>query len=195
MNGPIDALVSELLQQTRSIARDVLRREGVRLRTATVTSTDPLQIQYDGETTASVVPPRRAVVVSLGDRVVVAKSRGQATILGVLGEPKWVRVQLEPGLNYPGHGFYLSIKRDGARRYLRGRVGKTSGNFEPGDTLVAKLEPQDLPTQATGGLGNVASFASPGYARLELQADGSLFAAPNKTTGWIGFDSITWDVY
>ena len=81
----MDALITELLQQVRGIARDVLQREGVRLRTATVTATDPLRITYDGEDTPSVVPPRRAAVVALGDRVVVAKSRGQATILGVLG--------------------------------------------------------------------------------------------------------------
>ncbi|WP_226850618.1 right-handed parallel beta-helix repeat-containing protein [Brachybacterium tyrofermentans] len=81
----MDALIGEVLQQVRGIARDVLQREGVRLRTATVTQTDPVRITYDGEDDASVVPPRRAAVVALGDRVVVAKSRGQATILGVLG--------------------------------------------------------------------------------------------------------------
>lgn len=190
----MDALIAEVLGQSRAIARDVLRREGTRMRTATVASDTPLRIAYDGETEASVVAPRTVVQVATGDRVVVVKAHGQATIIGVLGRPGWERVQLEPGLNYPGHGFDLSIKRAGTRRYLRGRVGKTSGSFEPGDTVVAFLEPQDLPTQVTGGFGNVSSFASPGYARLELQLDGSLRAAPNKTTGWIGFDNMTWDV-
>lgn len=111
MSGPIDALVSELLLQARSIARDVLQREGVRLRTATVTSTSPLRIQYDGEDASSVVPPRRAAVVVLGDRVVVAKSRGQATVLGVLGAaggPSWNTIPVPSGWtvdgnNYPGY--------------------------------------------------------------------------------------------
>lgn len=80
----MDGLIAELLEQARLIARDVLRREGVRMRTATVEEDSPVRIRYDGEEATSMVAPRRTVEVAVGDRVVVAKSRGQATILGVL---------------------------------------------------------------------------------------------------------------
>lgn len=90
----IDALITEVLTQARGIAEDVQRRTGVRMRTATVTSASPLRIRYDGEDDASVVTPRTVVRPRVGDRVVVAKTRGQATILGVLGAPVQPRVNV-----------------------------------------------------------------------------------------------------
>lgn len=199
----MDALIGEVLQQVRGIARDVLQREGVRLRTATVTGTDPLRIMYDGEDAASVVPPRRAAVVSLGDRVVVAKSRGQATIIGVLGvapppSPSgWERVPYVSGIDHAGHGYYLSVQRDGDRRYLRGRVARVSGDaFTTGSSyVIGTLDEGDWPTQVAGGIGQISSFASPGLARVEFKSyDGSIHVGVSHDTSWIGLDSITWDV-
>lgn len=136
----VDALITEVLQQARGIAEDVQRRVGVRMRTATVTSADPLRIRYDGEDDASVVTPRTVVRPQVGDRVAVAKTRGQATVLGVLGGTPppapgpWVVLPTvgdwEP---YSGGGNYLQAVR--ARRVeagvqvhamiRRGEVGST----------------------------------------------------------------------
>lgn len=80
----MDALIREVLGQARSIAEDVQRRVGVTLRTATVVTLDPLTIRYDGEDDPSVVSPRATVTPFVGDRVLVTKSRGQATVTGVL---------------------------------------------------------------------------------------------------------------
>lgn len=105
----MDALVQEVLGQVRGIARDVLRREGTTLRTATVESVSPLRIRYDGETEASIVPPRRVARVGVGDRVVVAKARGQATVLGALGGPitPWQSITpASPWTPYVGGGSY-----------------------------------------------------------------------------------------
>lgn len=76
----------QILQQAADIARQIARRESTRLRWATVTSTDPLLIRYDGEAEASVVPPQTLAACTVGDRVRVAVYRGQATILGVAGQ-------------------------------------------------------------------------------------------------------------
>lgn len=194
----MDALIGQILGDVRGIAEDVLRREGVRVRTATVAGTDPTRIVYDGETDPSVVTPRRTVRVATGDRVVVAKSRGQATIIGVLTKDllSWERVTLESGLTYPGHGYYLSVQRDGVRRWLRGRVGRTGGATMTagGGITIGTLDARDRPTQAAGGIGQVSSFTAPGYARAEINPSGTLIVAPSKDTDWIGLDSITWDV-
>lgn len=192
----IDALVGQLLGDMRTVAEDVLRREGVRLRTATVTAVDPLAIRYDGETTASVVSPRSTVLAVTGDRVVVAKSRGQATVLGVLAQrSEWDPIALPAEYTGPGHGFPLSIQRDGSRRYLRGRIARVDGaNIPAGSTTLLTLEPRDRPRQATGGFVQVSGFASPGFGRFEVTGDGVVSVGLSKITAWIGFDSITWDV-
>lgn len=195
----VDVLVESVLGQVRTIAEDVVHRLAPRLRSATVTDTGPLRIRYDGEDDASVVTPRTLARVAKGDRVVVAKHRGQATVLGVLGGPhasRWERITGAPGMDYPGHGFYFAIQRDGDRRYMRGRVSRLNGEaFTAGDAwVIGYIAPDDRPTQVTGGMGQVAGYASPGYVRIDILADGEVRAAPSKDTGWIGVDSITWDV-
>lgn len=191
----IDALVGQLLGDVRGIARDVLQREGVRLRTATVTSASPLRIRYDGETDPSIVSPRSTVSAAVGDRVVVTKSRGQATIIGVLGSRVWVPIATGTTYTYPGHGYSLSLQRDGARRFLRGRIARTDGtNFPAGSLTLFTLGPGDRPTQATGGFVQLSGFATPGFGRFEVTGDGVMSVGLSKESTWIGFDSITWDV-
>lgn len=195
----IDALITEVLGQARGIAQDVLRREGTRLRTATVEQREPLLIRYDGEDSVSVVPPRRAADVNLGDRVVVAKSRGQATIIGVLGgsQSGWERMTYAPGIDYAGHGYYPAIQRDGDRRYLRGRVKRVSGDaFTTGSSyVVGILGEGDWPTQVAGGIAQITGLATPGMARVEIKPyDGTIHVGVSHNTSWIGLDSITWDV-
>lgn len=193
----MDALVESVLGQARSIAEDVVHRSGVRLRTATVTQEDPLQVQYDGEDSSSVVTPRSLVRPTRGNRVVVAKSKGQGTILGVLGGPnasRWERITWASGMDYPGHGFYMGIQRDGPRRYLRGRVSRVNGEkFTAGTWTIGQISPDDMPTQPTGGIGQVEGFASPGFARLEVQDDGQLVVGLSKSTAWVGVDGMSWD--
>ena len=85
MNAGVVGLLNTTLIQAADIARRIARQESTRLRWATVTSTDPLLIRYDGEGVASVVPPQTVAAVTVGDRVRVAVYRGQATILGRSG--------------------------------------------------------------------------------------------------------------
>lgn len=193
----VDVLVESVLGQVRTIAEDVVHRLAPRLRSATVTSTSPLRIRYDGETDASVVTPRTLVGVANSDRVVVAKSRGQATVLGVLGTPHlgWRAITYASGMDYAGHGYIPRVQQDGKRRYLRGRFKRLSGNFTTGQAwLVGTLAPEDRPTQVTGGIAQVAGFASVGYGRVEITEDGRIQVAVSKSTAWVGVDSITWDI-
>lgn len=193
----VDVLVESVLGQVRTIAEDVVHRLAPRLRSATVTSTSPLRIRYDGETDASVVTPRTLVGVANSDRVVVAKSRGQATVLGVLGTPplRWLAITYASGMDYAGHGYIPRVQQDGKRRYLRGRFKRLSGNFTTGQAwLVGTLAPEDRPTQVTGGIAQVAGFASVGYGRVEITEDGRIQVAVSKSTAWVGVDSITWDI-
>lgn len=80
---------SQMLAEIRRIAEQIVRRDGTHLRWATVTSSDPLRIRYDGETSESIVPPQNLVAgLEVGDRVRVAKQDGQATIIGPQGGPR-----------------------------------------------------------------------------------------------------------
>lgn len=76
---------SQLLQEAAAIARKIVAREGTRVRWATVTSTDPLLIRYDGEPEPSIVSPQTIAAVAMGRRVAVAKYKGQALVLGTGG--------------------------------------------------------------------------------------------------------------
>lgn len=73
---------SQVLQEAADIARKIVKREATRIRWATVASTDPLLIRYDGEDDPSIVPPQTVAEVAVGQRVAVAKYRGQALVLG-----------------------------------------------------------------------------------------------------------------
>lgn len=189
----MDALVESILGQVRTIAQDVLRRQGVRLRTATVTKKKPVRIRYDGEDDASVITPRTLVDVTEDDRVVVAKTHGQATVLGRLGTARWEKVVTSNDWTYPGHGYTLSILREGNHRWLRGRLQLKSGNKIPlGQVNVAVLESDDRPTQAAGGSAQVAGFKNPGFGRVEIVAAGDLTIGLSKETNWVGFDGVHW---
>lgn len=191
----MDALITQILGDVRGIAQDVLRREGTRLRTATVASTGPLRITYDGEADPSVVSPRSVLTVALGDRVVVAKARGQATILGTFKAPGWHPLAYASGMDHAGHGFVPSVQRDGTRRYMRGRFARVNGDaFTSQQWQIATLDPEDRPANTVGGIAQVSSFADPGIARVEIYSSGTVYVAPSKDTSWIGMDSITWDV-
>lgn len=168
----MDALITEVLSQVRGIAQDVLQREGTRLRTATVESVDPLRIRYDGEAEPSVVPPRRAAVVSQWDRVVVAKTRGQATILGVLGAATWQAITpTAPWEPYGGGGNYLEGIR--ARRVEAGvqvhamiRAGTAGTTMF---TLPSDLQPQhahQVGATANGSEHAVVYFHAGGVVEL-----------------------------
>lgn len=101
---------------------------------------------------------------------------------------------------YPGHGSRLSVLREGRKRTLFGRVAISSGaNFtqiNPGEDAwwVCNFLPEDRPNRTYGGIGQVSGFANPGYARLESTGNGQIFAAPTKTTSWIGVDGFTYYV-
>lgn len=85
---------SQLLQEAAAIARKIVAREGTRVRWATVTSTDPLLIRYDGETEPSIVSPQTIAAVAVGQRVAVAKYKGQALVLGTGGGASGLRAQV-----------------------------------------------------------------------------------------------------
>lgn len=85
---------SQLLQDAAAIARKIVAREGTRVRWATVTSTDPLLIRYDGETEPSIVSPQTIAAVAVGQRVAVAKYKGQALVLGTGGGASGLRAQV-----------------------------------------------------------------------------------------------------
>ena len=189
----MDVLVESILGQVRTIAEDVVRRTGVRLRTATVTRTSPLRIRYDGEDDASVVTPRTLDPVGRGDRVVVAKSRGQATILGRLGVAEWDTAPLTSGIDAAGHGGPPGIKREGTRRELQGRISRLGNDFAQGEKwLIAELAPDDRPVHTVRRLGTLTSWASPGFVAVEVSYGGGINIAPSRDTSWIGLDGIYW---
>ena len=78
----------QVLQEAADIARQIVKRESTRIRWATVASTDPLLIRYDGEDDPSIVPPQSIAAVDVGQRVAVAKYKGQALVLGTGGGVK-----------------------------------------------------------------------------------------------------------
>ena len=162
----MDSLISEVLGQVRGIAQDVLRREGVRLRTATVTSTSPLRIRYDGESDASVVPPRRAALVATGDRVVVAKTRGQATVLGVLGGGQWTPLEVLPGYEAQ---VSPECRIENGRVHLRGGIAGTG--LATGKAYSCMRIPAEFrPTR--WAYGNVAASTAEATAMSVVQSDG-----------------------
>lgn len=189
----MDALVSEVLSQARHIAEDVVKRTGVRLRTATVTSTSPVRIRYDGEDAASVVTPRTLAAVNTDDRVVVAKTRGQATILGRLGVAEWQTLTTSGSWVYAGHGAPFEILREGDHRWIRGRLKlRNDAPIPRGEVTVASIPSDDRPVHTSDGSLQVAGFKNPGYGRMELTTGGDLKIGLSKESGWVGFDSIHW---
>lgn len=196
----MDALIGQVLADVRGIAEDVLRREGVRIRTATVTSVSPLRIRYDGEGDASVVTPRTVVGVVAGDRVVVTKSRGQATVLGVLGTGTftWDKKADSGTFKFGDHGGYQrALGRKGSVRRLRGRVALTSGDyFKAGVTrkiFGVGVPPADAPT-STQRFVTACGNDTPTFAKVEVSSSGVVSATPDRDTFWIGLDGIEWEV-
>lgn len=114
--------------------------------------------------------------------------------------PEPVAIPYPATRKYPGHGSRLSILREGTKRTLFGRIAIESGAaFTPVDSgndpwWLFNFPAEDRPARTYGSLGQVAGFVKPGYARLESTADGQLFAAPTKTTSWIGVDGFTYFV-
>lgn len=184
----MDALVQEVLGQARGIARDVLRREGTTLRTATVTSVSPLRIRYDGEAEASVVSPRTAAVVGVGNRVVVAKARGQATVLGVLGDTAWIEVPLGNGWSPRTAGGYfpgIRVRRRGTLLEVNGAVqgGAASsviGVIPDGRGLRPKYATFVPSTLASGGSGQ-CHISTGGNITHSYGTDAPGFLALNVT--------------
>lgn len=193
----MDALIREVLGQSRAIAEDVQRRLGVRMRTATVEQVAPLRIRYDGEAAASVVSPRTVVVPSVGDRVVVAKSRGQATILGVLGQPQepvWQPLILASSVSVmSGIPPAYYVQRDG-QVVFRGRAQRTNGgNFPVGGspTYIARA-PADLEWDGTYSCAITGTGGVP--VRMDAGAGGTgnreLFVLGQQSYSWVDFSGM-----
>lgn len=160
----MDALIREVLTQARGIAEDVQRRLGVTLRAATVVSTGPLVIRYDGEDDPAVVTPRSVVTPNAGERVLVAKSRGQATVLGVLAAGAQ-RFRWESGHAAFGSFVYTGDRPSWAVRFYRGdewvgEVGQPGGKIDS-DAFAVQSYQRPLELIGEGG------------SHLRLRADGS----------------------
>lgn len=183
----MDALVKEVLGQVRVIARDVLRREGTVLRTATVTAVSPLLIRYDGETEASVVSPRSVAPVGVGDRVVVAKAKGQATVLGSLAASAWQPLTLVNGwLPYTGGGYYPGARARITDQGLQIQAMVRSGGVGDLAILPTAMQPKytvTFPVTAPGGATGQCSVAMSGGAMM-LRYGGGGVANP----AFIGID-------
>lgn len=177
----MDALISEVLRQARGIAEDVQRRIGVRMRTATVTSADPLRIRYDGEDDASVVTPRTVVQPRVGDRAVVAKTRGQATILGVLGGQvgPWHPVTVLPGFNAQP-GFEPRVRMEYGRVRFHG--GLDGGSLDPGSSQHVMQIPETFrPT--SWGYGLVVSSNADAIGMTVVESSGRVSLRTSERSG------------
>lgn len=99
------SFTDQVLTSARQIALETSRRETTHLKWATVTATSPVRIRYDGETTASIVPPQTtAAGLNVGDRVQIMKQHGQAVIVGPAGGHR----AISDGTNF------LQVGEDGA---------------------------------------------------------------------------------
>lgn len=95
-------------------------------------------------------------------------------------------------------GYTRSLGRRGKVRKLRGRIALASGNnFSPGSTYrpwSGTLGASDRPLRATAFTTTVGGSDPVGFARVEVGSDGSVTAWVSKSTAWLSFDGIEWEV-
>ena len=95
-------------------------------------------------------------------------------------------------------GYTRAIGRRGNRRKLRGRVALASGNnLSPGNTYSpwsGVLDVGDRPNQATAFTTTVSGSTNVGFARVEIQASGEVNAWVSRSTAWLSFDGVEWEV-
>lgn len=83
--------MSDVLEPALAPIRAALRRLSIRLdakptlRQGTVTSVGPVRVQLDGDTAPTPLTPRLLTPVAPGDRVTVAHSGRDLTVIGVIG--------------------------------------------------------------------------------------------------------------
>lgn len=177
----IQTIMDGILLQCRHISREAVERYGLQMRTATVAQVSPVLIRYDGEDDPSVVPPRRAVVVAVGDRVVVVKSRGQATIIGVLGGQvgPWHPVTVLPGFSAQS-GFTPRVRMEYGRVRLEG--GINGANIEAGSNQNVMQVPEAF-RSSEWGYGLVVSSNADATGMAVVQSDGRVSLRTSERTG------------
>lgn len=127
--------------------------------------------------------------------------------------PVTEKLSLFSGREYPGHGAQLQIVREGKRRTLRGRVGRTAGdglfvplssgggNEDSNAYKMFTLPAIDVPSDTQSFVTGITGFSVVGFTRVEILSvsssawgQGDVIAAVSKATSWIGFDGLTWYV-
>lgn len=134
-------------------------------------------------------------VDALSERVDATETTLSALEDIIDGLDEWVDLSCADGIVPAAHGASPQILRLGPLRFLRGRVSQGSGeDFVAGRSVsLVNIESHDRPAEAVGGLTQVASFASPGFARMELTG-AAVSASPSRSTGWFGLDGNFWAV-
>lgn len=95
-------------------------------------------------------------------------------------------------------GHVRSLGRRGRERSLRGRVALASGNdFQVGSVyqpFSGTLDGDDRPSKVESFVCGVNGANPPGFARVEINPDGTLIAYVSKPSAWIDFGNVRWEV-
>ena len=77
-------LIDTILQRAATFTREHVSKHRTLWRQATVTSVDPIKIQYDQSPAPSPITPKTIATVQVGDRVLVHTANNQTVIHGVV---------------------------------------------------------------------------------------------------------------
>ncbi|WP_432053758.1 hypothetical protein [Streptomyces sp. bgisy022] len=106
----------------------------------------------------------------------------------------WTVLPVAAGFQNPGHGWTASYLREGARVWLRGRIGATTGTIADGAT-IATLPAGIRPGVAVSWAVTRDASATPATIRLEITAAGVLRTFQSTALpAWVGLDGITYTI-
>lgn len=148
-----------------------------------------------------------------GTRVLVTETGEELRAGGSVGARQWISTNqrkfvwdqkansgtyVSPPAN--SGGYTRALGRRGNDRRLRGTVGLASGNdFVPGqqyNIMSTGIPEADAPSalqRFATTIGGVTTTGDARVARVEVAADGSVYAWVSTRTAWISLDGIEWE--
>lgn len=192
------------------VLHKIVRQANQLLTDATITKVDTKIATTVIVDTADAVPDIASVL--WGTRVLVTETGEELRAGGSVGAREWISTNQRKFVWSPkqdtgtyvspgsGGGYKRALGRRGNDRRLRGSVALVSGNdFQPGqqyNIMSGQIPSADAPSSIqrfSTPLGGVTTSGGSRVARVEISADGDVYAWVSTPTAWIALDGIEWE--